>query len=154
MQISPVSILFASIMSSGRLQEMSLRQLQDMSSRRLEEVFSVTNFRLPRRLGKRKIVTLKTCWRRLQDQQMFAGFVINFIFFFLKLVIFIVCSISVSQNFFKQSLYSIYIMLIFYAFKWWYCRHWKTWWIMFTYLYWEWIFRIMFYINQSFLLNI
>ena len=24
-------------------------------------------------LGRRKIVTLKTCWRRLQDQQMFAG---------------------------------------------------------------------------------
>ena len=38
-----------------------------MSSRRLEDVFSVTIFRLPRRLGRRKIVTLKTCWRRLQD---------------------------------------------------------------------------------------
>ena len=50
--------------------------LQDMSSRRLQDVFSVTSFRLPRRLqdvlqdifktssrrlGRRKIVTLKTC---------------------------------------------------------------------------------------------
>ena len=52
-QISPVSILFVSIKS--------LRGLQDMSSRRLQDVFSVTIFRLPRRLGRRKIVTLKTC---------------------------------------------------------------------------------------------
>ena len=73
-------------MSSRRLQDMSSRLLQDMSSRRLEDVFSVTIFRLPRRLqdvlqevfktsskrlcktssrrlGRRKIVTLKTCWR-------------------------------------------------------------------------------------------
>ena len=55
------------------LQDMSSRHLQDMSSRRLQEVFSVTIFCLPRRLEGRKIVTLKTCWRRLQDQQMFAG---------------------------------------------------------------------------------
>ena len=84
-------------MSSRRLQDMSSRRLQDMSSRRLQDVFSVTIFRLPRhlqdvfktsskrlcktssrRLGRRKIVALKTCWRRLQDmclqgQQMFAG---------------------------------------------------------------------------------
>ena len=81
-QISPVSILFVSIKS--------LRGLQDMSSRHLQDVFSVTIFRLPRRLqdvlqevfktsskrlcktssrrlGRRKIVTLKTCWRRFQD---------------------------------------------------------------------------------------
>ena len=38
-----------------------------MSSRRFQDVFSVTVF------------TLKTCWRRLQDQQMFAGSV-NFSF--------------------------------------------------------------------------
>ena len=37
-------------MSSRSLQDMSLRRLQDMSSRRLEDVFSVTTFRLPRRL--------------------------------------------------------------------------------------------------------
>ena len=37
-------------MSSRRLQDMSSRRLQDMSSRRLEDVFSVTVFRLPRRL--------------------------------------------------------------------------------------------------------
>ena len=39
---------------------MSSRHLQDMSSRRLQGMSS-------RRLGRRKIVTLKTCWRRLQD---------------------------------------------------------------------------------------
>ena len=60
-----------------------------MSLRRLPDVFSVTIFGLPRRLcktssrrlGRPKIVTLKACWRRLedmswrrlQDQQMFAG---------------------------------------------------------------------------------
>ena len=78
--ISPVNILFNS--------KASLRHLQDMSSRRLQNVFSVTIFCLPRRLEevfktscemssrrlqdvfpkiRRKIVTLKTCWRRLQD---------------------------------------------------------------------------------------
>ena len=67
--------------------------LQDMSSRRLEEVVSVTIFCVPirlqdvlkdvfmtpsrrprdvfktfsRRLGRRKIIMLKTCWRRFQD---------------------------------------------------------------------------------------
>ena len=57
-QISPVNILFLSKtssrhlqdMSSRRLQDMSSRHLQDMSSRRLQDVFSVTIFRLPRRL--------------------------------------------------------------------------------------------------------
>ena len=69
--------MFLSIVSSRRLQDMSSRRLQDMSSRRLEDVFSVTFFRLPRRLQDVfktswcKILTLKTCWRRLQDQ--FAG---------------------------------------------------------------------------------
>ena len=48
-------------MSSRRLQGMSLRRIQDMSSRRLEDVFSVTFFRLP---------------RRLEDQQMFAGMLV------------------------------------------------------------------------------
>ena len=59
-QISPVTILLASIISSRRLQgissrhlhdmssDMSSRHLQDMSSRRLQDVFSVTIFRLPR----------------------------------------------------------------------------------------------------------
>ena len=37
-------------MSSRRLQEKPSRRLQDISSRRLEDVFSVTVFRLPRRL--------------------------------------------------------------------------------------------------------
>ena len=74
--------MFVSIISSRRLQEMSSRCLQDMSWRRLEDVFGVTNFCLPRRfqdvlrdvfktsgrrIGRRKIIRLKTCWRRLQD---------------------------------------------------------------------------------------
>ena len=58
MQMSPVSILFVLIkslrglqdMSSRHLQDMSSRCLQDMSSRRLQDVFSVTIFRLPKRL--------------------------------------------------------------------------------------------------------
>ena len=60
----------------------SWRRLQNMSWKRLENVFSVTIFRLPRRLedvlkdvsktswkrlGRWKIVTLKTPSRRLQD---------------------------------------------------------------------------------------
>ena len=49
-QISPVSILYVSIKSSRGLQDMFSRHLQDMSSRRLQDVFSVTIFRLPRRL--------------------------------------------------------------------------------------------------------
>ena len=36
MQISPVTILFVSIMSSRRIQDMSSRHLQDMPSRRLQ----------------------------------------------------------------------------------------------------------------------
>ena len=87
------SILFVSIKS--------LRGLQYIFKTCLQDVFSETIFRLPRRLqdvlqgvfktpskrlcktssrrlGRRKIVALKTCWRRLQDmclqgQQMFAG---------------------------------------------------------------------------------
>ena len=57
-QISPVSILFASIKSLRGPQDMSSRHLQDMSSRHvfktysrhLQDVFSVTIFCLPRRL--------------------------------------------------------------------------------------------------------
>ena len=83
-QISPASILFVSIksvrdlqdMSSRRLQDMPSRRLQDMSSRRLQDMSSrhlqdMSSRRLQdmssRRLGRRKIVMLKTCWRRLQD---------------------------------------------------------------------------------------
>ena len=45
------SILFVSIVSSRRLQDMSSRYFQDMSSRRRQDM----------------------SWRRLQNQQMFAG---------------------------------------------------------------------------------
>ena len=59
--------------SSRYVFKTSSRRLQDMSSRRLQDVFSITIFRLPRRLQdvlqdvvfktswRRKIVTLKTC---------------------------------------------------------------------------------------------
>ena len=43
----------------------SWRHLQGISWRRLEHVFSVTILRLPRRLGRRGIVTLKTSSRHL-----------------------------------------------------------------------------------------
>ena len=102
--VSSVSILFVSIMSSRRLQDISSRHLQGMSSRRfqgmssiiLENIFSATflsSKTSSRLLVRRKIVTLKTCWRRfqdmswrrLQDQQMFVGkrlrhrfFLVNF----------------------------------------------------------------------------
>ena len=80
----------------------SWRRLQDMSSRRLEDVFSVTIFRLPRRLQdvfktylqdvfKTSWKTkncyaedmLKTSSRRLENQQMFAGkylYIISYVF--------------------------------------------------------------------------
>ena len=53
-------------------------------------------------------------------------------FILLKLIIFLACSLKNSQNIFIQSfplytscLFSI-IMLVFYTFRWWYCRHSKT----------------------------
>ena len=68
--------------SSRRLQDMSSRRLQEISSRRFQDVFSVTVFRLPRRLQhvlqdvfktRKTEDVLKTSSRRLQDEQMFAG---------------------------------------------------------------------------------
>ena len=52
--------MFVSKTSSRHLQDMYSRLLQDMSSRRLQDVFA-------RHLERRKIVTLKTCWKRLED---------------------------------------------------------------------------------------
>ena len=46
-------------MSLGHLQDMSLRRLQDV----LQDVFETSL----KRLGRHKIFTLNTCWRRLQD---------------------------------------------------------------------------------------
>ena len=43
----------------------SSRRLQDMSSRRLQRNNFSSSKTSSRRLGRRKIVTLKTCWRRL-----------------------------------------------------------------------------------------
>ena len=57
--MSPVSILFPSTASSTRLQDMFSRYLQDMSSTRLQHVFSVTIFRLPRRVED----VFKTSWK-------------------------------------------------------------------------------------------
>ena len=54
-------------MSSRSLQDMSSRRLQDLSSRRLVRCFQDDFKTSSRRLGRQKIVTLKTCWRRLQD---------------------------------------------------------------------------------------
>ena len=75
-------------MPPRRLEDVFKICLQDVFKTCLQDVFSVIIFRLPRRLedvlreilktssrrlGRRKIVTLKTWWRRLEDQQMFAG---------------------------------------------------------------------------------
>ena len=81
--------LFVSKTPWRRLEDMSSRRLQDISSRRLQDILGVTIFRLPRhledvfktfcempsrhlcktssrRLGRREVITLKTCWRRPQ----------------------------------------------------------------------------------------
>ena len=88
-------------MSSRHIQDMPSRRLQDMSSRRLQDVFSITIFRLPRRLqdvlqdvfktslqrrlGRRKIVTLKTssrptnvCWELCNQSMAFKMIFKNF----------------------------------------------------------------------------
>ena len=38
-----------------------------------QDVFKMSCKMCSRRLGRRKIVTLNTCWRQLQEQKMFAG---------------------------------------------------------------------------------
>ena len=55
--------------SSRHVFKTSSRHVFKTSSRRLQR----NNFSSSRRLGRRKIVTPKTCWRRLPDEQMFAG---------------------------------------------------------------------------------
>ena len=73
--------------SSKRLQDMSSGRLEGMSSRCLEEVFNVTIFRLPRRIEDVLREVLKTPedvledvkllrGRRIEDQQMFAGWML------------------------------------------------------------------------------
>ena len=53
-------------MLSRRLQDRYSRRLQDISPRRLQRD-NVSSSKTPsRRLGRRKIVTLKTCWRRFK----------------------------------------------------------------------------------------
>ena len=65
-----IPIFFMSKTSWRCFQSMFSGRLQDMSSRRLQDVFNVFNTSCgmsSRSLGRRKIVTLKTYWRRLQD---------------------------------------------------------------------------------------
>ena len=73
-----------------------------------------------------------------------ASLLITSFFFFLELIFFIACSLRDLQNFFITIFSSVYVMLIYYASKWWYCRHWKTWWNMLAYFCCRWIFRIIF----------
>ena len=68
-QISPISILFVSIKSLRGLQDIFKTCLQDVFKTYLQDIFKTSS----RHLGRRKMVTLKTSWRRLQEQQMFAG---------------------------------------------------------------------------------
>ena len=56
---------------------------------------------------------------------------------------FIASSLKNSQNFFITSL-PLYISWYFSMLLKKYCRHWKTWWNMFTYFWCKWIFRIIF----------
>ena len=59
--MSPVSVLFVSIMFSRRLQDMSSKRLQDMSSRRVEDVFK-TNKCLPGYLLLLDRKFVSPCW--------------------------------------------------------------------------------------------
>ena len=65
----------------------------------------------------------------------------NFIILFSKLIISIACSLKDSQKFFMQ-LVPLYASYLFSVFKWWYCRHWKSWWNTFAYFCCGWIFTI------------
>ena len=60
--------MFASKTSSRGLQDTSSGRLQDMSSRRLEDVFSLTIFRLPRRLEDVLEDVKMLRWRRVEDE--------------------------------------------------------------------------------------
>ena len=58
--------------SSRRLQRNNFSSSKTSSrrlARGLQDVFKTSS----KRLGRRKIVTLKMCWRRPEDQQIFAG---------------------------------------------------------------------------------
>ena len=68
-------------------------------------------------------------------------FIISFFFFFK--FIFITCSLKDSKNLSIES-FLLHIILIFYSFKWRYCRRWKTWWNLFTYFCSRWMFGIIF----------
>ena len=64
--------------SSRHVFKTSSRHVFKTSSRYVFKTSSRHVFKTSsRRLGRRKIVTLKTCWRRLQDQQIFAGNKLN-----------------------------------------------------------------------------
>ena len=72
------------------------------------------------------------------------SFVNNFIFFLFK-VNFLHCVLSYGfTNLFHATFLSMYIMLIFYVFRWRYCRHEKTSWNMLADFCCRWIFRIIF----------
>ena len=60
------------------------------------------------------------------------SFVSNFILLFLKLIIPIACSLKNLQNFFIQSLPLYTSCLFSMLLKWWYCKHWKTWWNIYS----------------------
>ena len=68
---------------------------------------------------------------------------ITLFLFFLKLFIFIACSFKDSQNSFHAIFTSVYIMLIFYFFRWWYRRHSKIWLNILTYFDCIWFFKII-----------
>ena len=70
--------ILVNILSPRRLEDVFKKSWRHLA-RRLQDVFKTFSRRIFktswRLLGRRKIVTPKTCWRRLEDQQMFAGLV-------------------------------------------------------------------------------
>ena len=62
--------------SSRYVFKTSSRHVFKTSSRRLQRN-NFSSSKTSSRKGRSKIVTLKTCWRRLQDQQMFAGHILQ-----------------------------------------------------------------------------
>ena len=84
----PISILFHLHNIFKMSSRHPLKNLQEMSSRHLQDMFS------------RRLVTLKSCWRRLQDQQMFGGrfhfnWVLISIIIFMILLLFIIIIIII-----------------------------------------------------------
>ena len=63
-----------------------------------------------------------------------SSFVNNFNFLFFELIPLLCALLRICKTF-SCNLCLCIDILIFYGFKWQYCRHWKTWWNIFTYFF-------------------